>query len=282
MVRWTRYKLSQEKQDLDKCIVHCTEAIFLPPISWDGSYLNNVFQLLFHIASALLELSEEFEQPDGVKYSIEYLRYLRGLPLDPSDLHRNLVTTSLIRALAIQVSLDAGDMNMTRNIKEMVDLCRELLASNASVDFLNSAFSYLNQAANTEFIRGQPIQLLNEVIECLQDAVKLFPSDSHDVLYALSNQLFGRFIITHSNDDYEEATAQLERILDPNRTVGCPDSIRVLASSLFAVFALFRSAVFENPEYSEVAISRLRTLLSSPSVSENFRLHITDVLGIQA
>ena len=27
VVRWTRYELSQEKQDLDKCIVHCTEAI---------------------------------------------------------------------------------------------------------------------------------------------------------------------------------------------------------------------------------------------------------------
>ena len=138
-VRWARYQLSKEKQDLDKSIVHCTDAIFLPPVSRDGSVLNNVFQLLLHLAFALLERSENFEQPEGVKYSIEYLRYLRGLPLDPFDLRipRILVTASLIRALGVQVESDAG--GGTQNIKEMVVLCRELLISDTesltSADF---------------------------------------------------------------------------------------------------------------------------------------------------
>jgi hypothetical protein len=74
----------------------------------------------------------------------------------------------------------------------------------------------------------------------------------------------------------------LERILDPNQPGECPDSIRDLASSLATVLAFFRSTIFENPEYSEVTISRLRTLLSSPSIDEGLRLQFTDVLAIQA
>ena len=279
-LRWVRYQLSQEKQDVDKSIVHCTEAIFLPPISRDGPLLNNFIQLLFHLASALRERSEEFKEPEGVKYSIDYLRYLRGLPLDSFDLPRNDVTTSLIQALATQVELDAGDM--TQNVKEMVVLCRELLPSNMSAEFPRDAFMSFDQAAHAAFNRGLPIQMLDEVIGCLRDAVKVCPPGLYDVWFALAMRVFTRFITTHSNDDYEEATALLERILDPNQPGGCPDSVQVLGSSLAAVLALFRSTIFENPEYSEVTFSRLRTLLNASSVDEGLRLQITDVLAMQA
>jgi hypothetical protein len=59
-VRWARYQRSQEKHDLDKSIAHCTDAIFLPPVSRNGPVLNNVFELFFHLAFALLERSEKF------------------------------------------------------------------------------------------------------------------------------------------------------------------------------------------------------------------------------
>ena len=109
-VRWARYRLSQEKEDLDRSIVHCTQAIFLPPVSRSGPHLKNVFQLFFRLASALLERSEKFKQREGVKYAIDYLRYLRGLLLDSFDLGvpRNRVSTSLIRALAAQVAWILG------------------------------------------------------------------------------------------------------------------------------------------------------------------------------
>ena len=278
-MRWARYQLSKEKQDLDKSIVHCTEAIFLPPVSRNGPNLNNVFQLLFRLASALLELSE-FEEPKGVRYSIDYLRYLRGLPLDSFDLSRNDVTTSLIKALTTQVELDAGDM--PRNIKEMVVLCRELLASNISADFPRDAFMSFDQAVHAAFNRGLPIQLLDEVIECLKEAVKVCPPGLYDIWFALAMRFFSRYIKTLSNDDYEEAMALLERIIDPNQPGGCPDSIRVQASSLTALLALSRSTIFGNPEYSEVTISHLRTLLSTSSIDEGRRLQITDLLAMQA
>jgi tetratricopeptide (TPR) repeat protein len=280
--RLERYKLSQQKEDLSECIVHCTEAILLPRVSRDGHHLENIFQLLFRLACALLERSETFEQPEDIKYSIEYLRYLRGLPLDSFGLRsRILLTKSLIRALGIQVELEAGDG--TLNIKEMVVLCRELLTSNILADFPISAFQSLNQAVNVEYDRGRPIRLLDQVIECLRDAVKVCPPNSYDLSIALARQLYNRFTDTHSNGDYEEATALLERILDPNQPGECPDSTRDIASSLATVLAFFRSAVFENPGYSEVTISRLRTLLSSSSVQvdEALRLKITDAMAVQ-
>jgi tetratricopeptide (TPR) repeat protein len=277
--RWARYQLSQDKKDLDQSIVHRTKAIFLPPISRDGPHLNGVFGLLFQLACALLGRSRDFDQPEDINYSIKYLRYLRELPLDSLNFPGHLVTISLIHALATQVTLDAGDG--TQNINEMVVLCRELLTSK-STDIPVGAFKSLDQAVDAKFNLGLPIQLLDEVIECLRDAVEVCPLGSHDVLYALANQLLIRFFGTHSNVDYEEATALLERILEPNQPKECPESIRVRALTLAAVLAYTRSAVFKNPEYSEVTISRLRTELSSPSINERRRLQVTESLEIQS
>ena len=272
--------MSQEKEDLDKSIIHCTEAILLPLVSRDRPYPNNVFQLLFHLAYSVLVRSEKFEQPEEVKYSIEYLRYLRGLALDSFDVSRNLATTSLIRALAIQVKSEAGDA--AQNIKEMVILCRELLTSDLSTYFPISAFGTLNLAANIDFDRRQSIQSLDEVIECLRDAVKMCPPpSSHHVSLMLAHTLFGRFVQTHSNDTFGEAMALLDRILDPNQPGGCPDQMRDRASTLAAQLAYARSAIFKNPQYSAETISRLRTLLSSPSVDERLRLEFTDMLAGQ-
>ncbi|KAI9462872.1 CHAT domain-containing protein [Lactarius psammicola] len=273
-----RYTLSQEKDDLDKSIVHYTEAIFLPPISQAGFPLNFV-QLFFRLTSALLVRSEKFKQPLDIKYSIEYLRYLRGLPLNSFDLPRNAVTTLLIQALGIKVKSETGDG--TQNMKEMVVLCRELFASNMSAGFPVAVFMSLNEAVHAEFDRGRPVQSLDEPIEFLRDAVKMYPPGSHLVLYALADTLRSRFGEAHSNDDYEEAMALSERILDPNESGECPDWIRNLASLLPVELAYAKSTFFPNPEYSEVSISRLRTFLSSSS-DEKIRLQFTDMLSGQA
>ena len=287
-VRWARYQLSKDKQDLDKSIVHCTEAIFLPPVFRNGPRLNNAFRLLFHLAFALLVRSDDFEQPEGVKYAIEYLRYLRGLLLDSVYIRipipSYLVTSSLIQALRIQVELESEDAS--RNIKEMVVLCRELLTTDIPAEvFPIDAFKSLDLAVGAEFIRGRSIQLLDEVVECLRHAAKVCPPGTSRtrILFALANQLVIRFMETHSKDDYEEATALLERILDPNRSGDCPDSIRDSAPELATGLAYARSVIFRDPEDLEVTISRLRTSLgtSSSFVDEGLRLEITEILAIQ-
>ncbi len=277
--RFERYTLSQQQEDLDKSILHYTEAIFLPPVSQAQGSSTNVVHLLFRLALALQDRSK-FERPEDIKYSIEYLRHLRGLPLDSTDVPRIYVTTSLIQALAAQVESEAGDGR--QNIHEMVVLCRELLTSDLSAGFPAAAFTSLNDVVNTEFHRGLSIQSLDEVVECLRDAVKVCPLGSHRVLYALADVLYTHFLETHSNDDYEDATALLERMLDPNQPGECPDSIRRRASLLATVLAFAKSAIFQNPESSEVAISRLRASLGPSSIDDGLHLQITESLAVQA
>ena len=255
-------------------------AIFLPPISRDGHFPSNFFSLLLLLAHALIERSEDFEQPEGIKYPIEYLRYLRGSTLDSFGVPRNVVTTTLVKGLGSQVNAgDHGDG--TRTIKEMVVLCRELLTSDFSASFPTDAFRSLNAAADAEFYRGLPIELLDEVVECLRDAVKVCPptSSSYRVFVALAKQLRTRFTKTSSLYDYEEATALLENILNPHRPGEFPDSVRDLASRLTTQLAIFRCLYFKNAEYLEVAIYRVRAELSSHSIDEVDRIHFSEILS---
>ncbi|KAH9053039.1 CHAT domain-containing protein [Lactarius vividus] len=280
--RFARYELLQEKEDLDKSIVHCTEAIFLPSVYRDDLYFNTT-QLLFHLAFALLRRFNESERPEDVRSSLEYLWYLRGVSIDSFDIPRNIVTRSLIEALVAKVKLDDGDA--TQNVNEVVTLCRELLAtSNMSTNFPISAFISLYSAVYTEFNRGRSIQSLDKVVECLRDAVRACPRGSHRHIgsFALAGSLFFRFEQTHSIDDYEEANILLGEILDPNQPVRCPDSMRNRASELAILFSVSRSGIFNNPEYSEMTIPHLRAELSSPSIDERLRLRATESFATQA
>ena len=283
MERFSRYRLSHQKEDLDKSILHFTEAIFLPPVSRAGPVLNLV-EMLLRLALALLERSEKFKQPEDIKYSFEYLRHLRRFPLDSFTITRPNITILLTRALHTQVELGAG--NRTQDIKEMVVLCYELLSSSKSAVIPTASFSHLREAANIEFNRGLPIEILDEVIECLQDAGRAHPPGLydawHEVMYALAHTLSNHFTKTHAKEDYEEATAVLEKMLEPG---GCPDSFRGCPSLLATTLADGRSAFFEEPEYSEVAISRLRAMLraefNSPFLDEELRLLLTSNLATQ-
>jgi hypothetical protein len=263
MARFSRYTLSHQKEDLDKSILHFTEAIFLPDIL--AKPFHNTGQILFHLAKALLVCSEDFEQPDGIKYSMEYIRYLRGYPVYSFDIPRTDVTTLLIRALRTQVMLGAG--NGIQDINEIMVLCNELLSSSKSTVIPAAAFRHLGEAAWREFKRGLPIEMLEEVIGFLRYAVEVYPIDSYDayhgVMYTLAFTLGIRFAKTHSKKDYEEASVILERILEPG---GCPDSFRDVPSAFAIVLANGRSAFFREPEYHEIVISRIRAYSSSPSI----------------
>ena len=278
--RLSRFKVSQVKEDLDKCILHLTETILLSSSSGNRPLDRpDVIRHLIYLALALLERSDKFEQSESVKVSIKYLRYLQRFPLDSIDVPRKLVTESLIRALGTHVRWGAGDG--TRDIKEMIVLCNELLVStgNQISQFPTAAFITLREAANAQFPYEISIELLDKVIECLQNAVKVCPPGLHYVLVALAEQLRIRFFETHSLDDYKEATALLEKILDPNQLGGCPDSIRRIASPLVAQLAFLRPTPFKSPEFSEMAISCLRATLSSPSTDEELRYQFTGMLS---
>ncbi|KAI0298384.1 hypothetical protein B0F90DRAFT_715393 [Multifurca ochricompacta] len=205
--QFKRYELSEQKEDLDKSIVHYTESIFLPP-SW-GFYLN-VVQVFFQLVISLLRRSEEFKQPEDVKCAIEYLRYLRGLPLDTFEVSYKVVTTSLVEALAIQVELEADG---TRDIEEMVNLCQGLLTCHSSENDPTDAITALISAILCKFDQRKQVEPLDGVIQCLRDALKICLPGSHDVLLGLAISLAIRYAKNYSNDDYDEAMTLLESVI---------------------------------------------------------------------
>jgi CHAT domain-containing protein len=279
MARYTRYTFLEQQDDLDKSILHHTEAILLPRDSLHEPD-STIVQLLFHLVVLLLTHPEKAKQQEGIAYSIAYLRYLRRLPLESLDIPRNDVTKLLIQQLATQVKLKAK--HGTHNIEEMVVLCRELLPSKISTDFPADAVMFLSDATIATSLRRRSVQLLNKVIECLRDAVEVRPPGSDRVLLGLANVLCTRACATQSDDHFEDAMALLERIVDPNQFEGCPDSIRDAASALASSLAFLRSSIFPNPKYSEVAISHQRAILSSSSINETFRFSTTEALATRA
>ena len=282
MAHFSRHRRSHQKEDLDKSILHFTEAIFLfRPIQAKQVTVLNAIETLFHLAFALLDRSEEFgEQPDDIKYAMDCLRYIRRFPLDSLNVPRTVVTTLLTRSLRSLVRLGVG--NQTQDIKDMVVLCNELLSSNKSEDFnedvpMINAFIYLDQAFS-HVERNH--EMLDEIIKCLRNAVKVCPLEpaSHRVMYALAEALGDRFLKAHSKEDYEEATIVLARMLEPG---ACPDSFRVLPSSLAMTLAHHKAIFFQEPEHLELVISRLRAESSSPSLDEWLRLLFTSILETQ-
>ncbi|KAI0298414.1 hypothetical protein B0F90DRAFT_718137 [Multifurca ochricompacta] len=266
MARFVRHHLSDQKEDLDKSITHFTEAIFLSYRSFDMPSLNLV-QVFFRLASALLRRAKQFEQLEDATYSTNYLRHLRTLPLESFDILRDEVTTSLVRALAIQVEFRVGDG--IRDIQEMVVLCRELLTSDSSAGYPTNAIIFLAGAVLDTFCSGDQVQPLDEVIECLQEALKKCPPGLHQVSLALGGALTIRFVLFHSNDDYEEATTILDEVIDSYSKGDDRGPYYTYSMALATLLAHARSVMYENPEYSEEAISRCRVFLNSSSLQTN-------------
>ena len=208
---------------------------------------------------------------------MEYLQFIRRFPQDSFDVPRKHVTTSLTRALWTQVRLDAG--NWTQIIKEMVVLCNELLSSSRSEDVPTAPFIHLDEAVtHIDLNKGLHTEMLDGIIECFRNAVKVCGHTSYKVMNALAKALSIRFMKEYSKEDYEEATMVLERILKPG---GCPDSFRGRPSALAVLLADRRSYLFREPEYSELAISLLRAESSSHFFGERLRLKFTSSLEVQ-
>ncbi|KAI0298390.1 CHAT domain-containing protein [Multifurca ochricompacta] len=277
MARFVRHHLSDQKEDLDKSITHFTEAIFLSFRSFDMPCLNLV-QVFFRLASALLRRAKQFEQLEDATYSTSYLRHLRTLPLESFDILRDEVTTSLVHALALQVEFRVGDG--MRDIQEMVILCRELLTLDSSAGYPTSAIISLAGAVMNAFCSGDQVQPLDEVIECLREAHKQCPPGLHQVSFAFGSTLTTRFILFHSNDDYEEATTVLDEVIDSYSKGDDRGPYYAHSMALATLLAHARSVIYKNPEYSEEAISRCRIFLNSSSLQSELRPAFSQALAI--
>ena len=241
-----RHSLSSQREDLDKAIVHLTESIILSPLSWlqRGPI---ILAALFSLATALFLRSILFEQPEDAICATKYLFHLRDQPHEIPSFSRYQVTALLVRALASQVCLEAG--NAMQNIREMAVLSRELLETSDAVD--PTFFIVLIHSAVDSKIRpavlGQP---LDELIEFSLVAKKRRP-DLLEGRMTFARSLVCRYIMTCQDHDYEEATAILDDIITYRSPWNSQDEFaakaRADATGLVTGLATMRSIVYQTP-----------------------------------
>ena len=258
--RFVRYTLSGQRDDFEQSALGFTEAIFLPLPH--GPCPLNIVQIFYYLTLAIFLRANQSRQPKDIKCCIFYLRYLRGQWHEVSVDIPISVTEALVRALAVQVELELGDAD--KDIEEIADLCDELLNSDISITFLTDPIMAFAKAVNDARLevpvdRRTPSE---KVIKCLQTAAICLP-DSHLVSIVLAESLLNRFVLTASEEDYQEGMAIVDKVIafrDPGDRLS-PYSKK--AVELAASFALPRFMADGKPEHLEQAIYRLRALLDT-------------------
>ena len=209
-----RHTLSPNKDDIDKSITHLTEATLLP---FQSSH--SVVHLLFHLANVFYARFLGHRQPEDVKSSDEYFRFLRvnfhPLQLEASNIPRGRLTLFSVQAMARNLELEPWDNVMIQDLEEMATLTHELLSSDSSTlgsttDFVNainifcSAISHMFTLAGVKLPSEQIIQVLRKAETIIPDL---------DVSCVLAQCLTQRFLIAHVINDYEDAIAIADKIV---------------------------------------------------------------------
>jgi tetratricopeptide (TPR) repeat protein len=268
--RLHRYTLSNQREDLDKAIVHFTESILLPPLSWLQHRQHGpiILDILFALPCALVLRSDVYKQPKDAIYATKYLIHLRDQPRESHNIPHHRVTALLVEALSLQVELEAR--NLMQNIREMAVLTRELLTLNTSDVDTAHLIILIHAVVESQIHIGVPDQPLDELIECLRAARKQGPYLLKGHI-AFAQSLVCRYCMTFVNDDYEEALSILDEIIihtSGNIRDESVAKVQASATVLATVLANMRSVFYQTPEYLEEAIYRSRTSFSSSSCKE--------------
>ena len=272
--RLFRVSEAPQKSDLDKAITHLTEAVILPPTQhWD------IFYVLNYLANVLLSRYEIYQQPDDVKYSIKYFRFLRinfHLPEACPEPTSGNITTQLFHALAYNLAETPCDM--VQDLEEMVALILKFITGTTNVLTSHEKLSIkaLGEAiARTEmFCPEDTHQVTNRAIQVLRDATVLNPD--FDISYALAQCLEARFETTLIIDDCEEAIAIADRIVGTHAPGDIVTTVQTNAMRMSVGLLVSRLSSFSRPEYLVDAIHRIRTFL--PRLPDEDRTVLAKVL----
>jgi tetratricopeptide (TPR) repeat protein len=277
VARLERNTLSNQMEDLDKSISHCTEAILLPPRSWID-HGPMFLRTLFFLAGALVQRSMVSKLPENAIYAAKYLRYLRDRPHASSACQRHGVTKILVVSLALQVELKAGDV--LQIIEEMAAVFHELLTSpDASDIYIIGSITLFAEVALSKISWPFqfPDQVLSQIIECLRLARTRKP-ELRNAQLALVRSLSRRYPATFANDDYEEAVSILGEMI----TYSSPRDEVAVNVQHYVTLAIYRAITHQTPEYWEEAIYRSRAFLSAPSVDNFVHSLVGSVLASSA
>jgi CHAT domain-containing protein/tetratricopeptide (TPR) repeat protein len=202
------------------------------------------------------------KQSEDVISATKFLFHLRHQPHEIPAIPRHRVTELLVRTLALQVELEAG--NVMQNIREIAILACELLVVETSDIDTTHLILLLYQVAMSKNCIGDSGQTPDELIECLRVAMKRRP-DLPEGRFAFAISLGSRYRFTDLDDEYEEAVSILDEIGNSQDKY-----LAGLATGFAGALAMIRSCTHWNPEYSEEAMYRTRTFLSSSSYAEFF------------
>ena len=139
----------------------------------------------------------------------------------------------------------------------------------------------MSGAISTDILAGEQVpQPSEKVIQSLREALSTRPQEAS---LALADALLTRFVFgTQSTDDCEEAITVLDKLIASTPPGDSADQCRAKASEMIALLALARSIIYSDPGYSEEAILRCRTALSSPLLNDHLRVVFTQALAIHA
>jgi len=261
--RLERYLLSQQQDDLEQSILGLTEALLSLPLPLLFPNINQAFHSL---TLATLLRAAESKHPEDVKYSVIYLHYLRRLPHDVHNPFSFPVTLFLVEALLFQAKFELGDVD--QDIEEMADLCDELLDSDISTDSLTRSIMAFVSTVEARLEESIGVKIPSEkVIGCLRRVIIRLP-DLPRVSIVLAKYLLRRFIITVSDDDYNEGMAILDKVINFRGPGDTPSPYQAEALSYAVRFSFFRFQMSGKPEYLEQAIYLNRTLLDRLSLED--------------
>jgi CHAT domain-containing protein/tetratricopeptide (TPR) repeat protein len=271
-LRTQRHSLSNQKCDLDKAITHFTEAILLLPT-------QHLVSAFFYIPAFLCSRFSFYQQPDDLKFSIKYFRFLRVNfhSLDAFDIPETIgdLSSNLFKALAYNLELTPGDI--VQDLEEMVALIPEFITTGSLTYHSKNAIETFRGAATQTniFRREDTQQVANRVIQVLREATVLNPDLV--ISEALATCLAARFQKTFAMSDYEEALAIADRIVATHSPGNSPTRIQKSAMMLVSILLGFRLESFPRPEYLEDAIHRIRTFVTC--LPDKDRTMLTNMLN---
>ena len=264
-----RFLSSSQPDDLDKAILFLTKEIYIPLTRDTPSSSPKIIQTLYCLAHCSFFRAMVSKRPEDVKCCIGFFRYLHSQWHGFSMNGPLPVATALVHVLAVQVELKLEDVGC--DIDEMAELCDELLNSDISIQFLIGSMEAFARAINLH-LRGfvERKTFSEEVADCLRKAVVRLP-DLHHVSMVLAHYLYLRFEVAHSDDDYEEGMAILDKIITFRGPGDAPSPYKKDALSMAAVLANIRFDACGKPEDLEHAIYRYRATVDVTSVGDPSR-----------
>jgi CHAT domain-containing protein len=263
----TRFQSSKQQGDLEQSILHFTEAICLPLTRETPAEFLNIVKAFYYLTLSVCFRAKQPNWSEDVKCCIRFFRYLHRQWHHASTGFPIPVTTTLVHALAKQVELELGDVD--EDIEEMTDLCDELLNSDIPIQSLTNAITDFARAIYFHLCKdpfGWKIRS-EKVTACLRRAIVCLPG-LDPVPIALARSLLSRFVVAHSDDDYEEGMITLDRIHGPGDE---PSPYAALCLALAAGFAEARFRAYGKPADLEHAIYRYRTLIDEASMQDPLR-----------